>query len=214
MNKIKNEQYINTMQEMWVQENRQELMLSLRKRHEDQINLLKKTGLIQNGNRLTSGMSGKVKSNGSNYNHKNGNVSDIDQIMSRENSRPLTDNEGSIITRKENIPERIRLEDQNMRYASIEKENSGVMGRKRESIDSVIEGHARNLSNARKIYYDTLPEREIKLTNKFKTMRPIQKSANFERLYSLKKNPDASNPFLASDFRGLLITDYNEALNN
>lgn len=214
MNKIQNEQYINTMQEMWVQENRQELMLSLRKRHEDQINLLKKTGLIQNGNRITSVMGGKVKSNASHPSRKNGDASDIDQIMSRENSRPFTDNEGSIITRKENIPERIRLEDQNMRYAAIEKEDSGIMGRKKESIDSVIEGHARNLTNVRRLYYDTLPEREIKLSNKVRTMRPIQKSANFERLYSLKKNPDASNPFLASDFRGLLITDYNEALNN
>jgi hypothetical protein len=133
--------------------------------------------------------------------------------MNKEYSKPLGDSEGNIITRQEDISARIKLEDENLLYPVIEKANSRVMSRDRPSIDSAIEGHARNLNNVRN-YYGTLDEREIEMPNKFKKVRSIQKSANFSRLSSLKKNPDASNPFLASDFRGLLIADYNEALNN
>lgn len=41
----------------------------------------------------------------------------------------------------------------------------------------------------------------------------MQGSSKFTKLYSLRKTQDIS-PFLASDFRGLLIADYNEALKN
>jgi hypothetical protein len=134
--------------------------------------------------------------------------------MNKEFSKPLGDSEGNIITRQEDIPARIKLEDESLLYPIIEKPNSKIMSGENPSIDSAIEGHARNLNNVRNMYYGTLDEREIKMPNKFKKVRAVQKSANFNRLSSLKKNPDVSSPFLASDFRGLLFADYNEALNN
>ena len=104
------------------------------------------------------------------------------------------------------------MEDDHFRYSSIANDEDKVISNRRSSFDSTLKTQAVNLKNVKEL---TIPQdKEIKLTKSFKPLKSFGKTQKFERLHNQTKYSGVSSPFLASDFRGLLITDYNEALNN
>ena len=64
------------------------------------------------------------------------------------------------------------------------------------------------------MYYDTVPLKLYKPTENSLGLQTMKGSEKYARLHNTKKSNDFSNPYLASDFRGLIISDYDEALNN
>ena len=137
-----------------------------------------------------------------------------DSIIYQNQIKPEEDR---IITQRSNLESRMKLLSENPRYSSpIEREDSAVMSNQRISIDSVIQEKVQDLQKIRTMYYNTVPEKLIDDRKCIKTEREISNKTNdnFNRLHGLNKSKEVSSPYLASEFRGLLISDYDEALNN
>ena len=138
----------------------------------------------------------------------------MDNIIGNELANIMGDQEESIITRKDNIPSKLKMNSENIRYSNNSKGNETVMSKMENSDRIHLKNNTMNLKNISKIQLQTLPDKEITLTQSFKPVKQLQSNKKFERLHSQTKYRGVSSPFLAADFRGLLITDYNEALNN
>ena len=138
----------------------------------------------------------------------------MDNIIGNELANIMGDHEESIITRKDNIPSKLKMNSENIRYSNNSKGNETVMSRMENSDRIHLKSNTMNLKNINKIQLQTLPDKEITLTQSFKPIKQLKSNKKFERLHSQTKYSGVSSPFLAADFRGLLITDYNEALNN
>ena len=123
--------------------------------------------------------------------------------------------EDRIITQRDKLESRMKLLSENPRYSSpIDRDDSVVMSNKRFSVDSAIQEKVQDLQNLRTMYYNTIPEKLIDDKKWTNTERAGQKTNYFNRLHGLNKTKEVSNPYLATEFRGLLISDYDEALNN
>ena len=138
----------------------------------------------------------------------------MDNIIGNELANIMGDHEESIITRKDNIPSKLKMNSENIRYSNNSKGNETVMSKMENSDRIHLKSNTMNLKNINKIQLQTLPDKEITLTQSFKPVKQLKSNKKFERLHSQTKYSGVSSPFLAADFRGLLITDYNEALNN
>lgn len=144
----------------------------------------------------------------------NDNISDVEPIITDENHHILSDGEASIITKKADISDKIKNDNPSKRYSTLSRDEEVVMSRKKKSIDSTIRNYAMNLKNIKSTNIDTLVEADnTKMSQTFKPLS-LGNSKKFERLHSQPRYSGVSSPFLAADFRGLLLTDYKEALNN
>lgn len=97
---------------------------------------------------------------------------------------------------------------------NIDRKASTVMGNKKQSIDSSLKESAQDLQDVRKNYYETVPLKKSTQKSLYSPLKTTKASERFDRLSSTKRGTEFSNPYLASEFRGLLISDWDEALNN
>lgn len=148
-------------------------------------------------------------------------ISEIEKDMGSENDAISTYknfmgiNDENIITRKEDILTKIQLLEANKRYNSpFERDDSAIISNNKYERVSTMRSNLKELQNIRKQYYDTLPSKPQKQV--LQPHKTLQSSAKFNRLHSVKRSCEVTNrdPFLASEFRGLLYADYQEALNN
>ena len=70
------------------------------------------------------------------------------------------------------------------------------------------------MQNLRTMYYNTISEKPIDDKMWTNTERVGQRTNYFNRFHGLNKTKEVNNLNLANEFRGLLILDYYEALNN
>ncbi|CAI2364288.1 unnamed protein product [Moneuplotes crassus] len=218
MERIKNEEMLDTMHQMWIQEQRQHLRNSLKKRHDDQIDLLKRSGLRKNfrslrqaanDSRLRGTMTQSVK--------VKDDISEIDHIITNESLNLPNDNDASIITKREDFLERVNIEDPNIRYSNVSREDDQMIMNRNRSTDLTMTKFAHSLKNMKNTQVEPilepLPEPTNRMTHILKPLS-FADTKKFDRLHNQPKYTGISSPFLAADFRGLLIADYNEALNN
>ncbi len=59
----------------------------------------------------------------------------------------LSDNEGSIITKKENISQKVKMEDPNLRYSSLSRKDEQVITNRKRSNVSTMRSVAVDLKN-------------------------------------------------------------------
>lgn len=129
-------------------------------------------------------------------------------IISQKLTKP---DEERIISQRDNLQSSLRFISENNRYNSpIDRPESWFVSIKKDSFDSDVR---ENFKNIDKVDFNKTPD---KLSNGkyLKSSRSPFIEDTFNRLYDMKKSKDMSNPYLATDFRGLLISDYDEALNN
>ena len=149
-------------------------------------------------------------------------TTEIERILDEHHnsiiSQKLTKiDEEKIISQRGDLESSLRLISENKRYNSqIDRPESWFASIKKDSIDSDIKENIKNLEKLDKldkIEFNLTPVK--KFDDKFpNTNRSPFIEDTFNRLYDIKKFKDISSPYLATDFRGLLISDYDEALNN
>ena len=134
-----------------------------------------------------------------------------DSIISHNLTKP---DEEKIISQRDNLDSRFKLVQENQRYNSPwDRVESCLTPIKKKNIDSDNEENVRDLENITAMNDKTVSDKLF--NNKAsKTDRTRFIEDTYNRLYDTKKVKDVSNPYLATDYRGLLISDYNEALNN
>lgn len=146
--------------------------------------------------------------------------SGLDQELDHINRiGPITDDilrfdDEKIITMREDLPKKMRLMEDEHKLEPIMNQSSTVMGDKRASFDTTIHEYVKGLQDVRKQYYDTVPSKKYKPQSVVRPLRTLKNSEQLSKLAYTKKSTEFSNPYLASDFRGLIISDNDEALNN
>ena len=121
-----------------------------------------------------------------------------------------------IITLKEELPKKIKQMETEKRFdsPSVDHANSSVINDKRTSVDSTLQAYVKELQDVKKSYFDTVPIHEYQQQTQQFVPGAIKKPGKLSRLHYTPQAKQFTSPYLARDFRGLIISDNDEALNN